>query len=419
MISRDEIFDTKFGWVNMKTIVFIIFIIFSTITACFAHGQQNKNNLSCIINQAMIRYKVPAASLAIINHNQITLVRVYKNPNYPKLRITTNTMFQAASMSKSVVAFAALRLLIQQKKLTLDGNVNTLLKTWKTPKNKFTRKNSVTVRNIVSMTSGLSVHGFAGYSVGAKLPSLVQILNGQSPANSPPIRVTFVPGTKYLYSGGGYLVLQQLMTDVTNKSFPLEMQHLVLRPLDMKNSLFARSLDKELRLQAIPGFYSMADNHGAMVEGGWHNYPELGAGGLWTTPKDLAKFVINIIKSYRGKKEGLLRQGMAKKMLTRQKNSVFGLGVIVNGKGRNLNFGKGGRTLGYTSLMIGFPNTGQGAILMINSNSNLPFIQKVMKAIGRIYKWPSMHDVHINNYKKNIEEQFILTSLNNNRKCND
>jgi CubicO group peptidase (beta-lactamase class C family) len=382
-------------------------------TACFARGQQSKNNLSCIIHQAMIRYTVPAASLAIINHNQITLVRVYKNPNYPKLRVTTNTMFQAASMSKSVVAFAALRL-IQQKKLTLDGNVNNVLKTWKIPKNKFTRKNSVTVRNIVSMTSGLSVHGFAGYSVGAKLPSLVQILNGQSPANSKPIRVIFVPGTKYLYSGGGLLVLQQLMTDVTNKSFPLEMKHLVLRPLGMKNSLFARSLDKKLSLQVIPGFYSMAaDNRGGMVEGGWHNYPELGAGGLWTTPKDLAKFVINITKSYQGKKEGLLKQSIAKKMLTRQKNSVFGLGVCINGKGRNLIFSKGGRNLGYTSLMIGFPNTGQGAILMINCNDNLPFIEKVMQAIDRIYKWPPMHSLHIDKYKNIIEEQFILTSLGN------
>jgi phospholipase A1 len=314
-------------------------------------------------------------------------VNAYKNPNYPKLKVTTDSKFQAASISKIVTAFAALRL-VARNKLNLDENINDKLRSWKIPINNFTASKKVTLRNILNMTSGLSVSGFSGYPVGAKLPSLLQILEGQQPANSEPVLVTFTPGTKYFYSAGGFLVLQQLIRDVVGTNFAMAMHHLVLNPLFMRQSFYAKSLHKHFWRKEIPGFYSTSDARKIMIPGGWHNYPELASNGLWSTPKDLARFVINIMQSYQGKPSGLLPQSVAKQMLTKQKNTLFGLGVMVQGKDKNLNFIKIGKNFGYIAVIIGFPNTGQGAVLMINDDNNFACVAKIVYAIERKYKWP-------------------------------
>lgn len=108
---------------------------------------------------------------------------------------------------------------MQQGKLSLDENVNDKLKSWQVPDNEFTEDQKVTLRRILSHSAGLTVHGFPGYAVGAPIPTLVQILNGESPANTKPVRVDTVPGTKFIYSGGGVTIEQQLLIDVTGKPF--------------------------------------------------------------------------------------------------------------------------------------------------------------------------------------------------------
>lgn len=396
-----------------------VFIKHIAVTAlcCLINASVYANMCDCkisikldqFIKRTELEYHVPAASLAIIEHNKISYLKTYVNPHYSRLRVTPNTMFQAASASKAVTAFAAL-LLINQGKVKLDLDVNRQLKSWLIPDNAFTSKSKVTARQILSMTSGLSVHGFAGYSKGEKLPTLLQILDGMLPANSEPIRVKFIPGSSYAYSGGGFLVLQQLMQDATNTTFSNIMTKLLLKPLEMNHSLYTRALRKNLWPDAVPGFHSMGFAHGAMVKGGWHNYPELAAGSLWSTPHDLALFIINVMKSYKGYRNGLLPKQLAREMLTRQKNSAFGLGVIIHGHGKTLSFAKDGRNLGYVTTIIGFPNTGQGAVLMINSQGNLPFVRDVIREIAALYNWPKLK---LDEITKPIgfEDKFVLSLL--------
>src|SRR6201987_4852087 len=93
--------------------------------------------------------------------------------------------------------------LVQEGKLSLDEDVNQKLKSWKVPENEFTREQKVTLRRLMSHSAGLTVHGFPGYAVDEPIPTLTQIFNGEKPANTAPIRVDFVPGTKDRYSGGG------------------------------------------------------------------------------------------------------------------------------------------------------------------------------------------------------------------------
>src|SRR5205823_2964877 len=145
-------------------------------------------------------------------------------------------------------------LLVDRNKIDLDKNVNDYLKSWKILDSVYTKQYKVTLRNILDMTSGLSVPGFAGHSVHDALPLLKQILNGEPPAENKPIRVIFLPGSKYYYSGGSYEVLEQIIEDISGESFSKFMHNNVLMPLKMENSQFIAVLPKPVWSQAVPGF---------------------------------------------------------------------------------------------------------------------------------------------------------------------
>ena len=234
--------------------------------------------------------------------------------------MTTSTLFQAGSISKSVSGLGALRL-VEQGRLTLDEDVNTKLVAWKVPENAFIKEKKVTLRGLLSHTAGLTVHGFPGYDTDGPVPTLVQVLDGAKPANTRPIRVDIPPGTKWRYSGGGYTVMQQLIIDVTGKPFPPFMQESVLGPLAMKK-VRSNNLCRPRRRNCTATGH-LQDR--SLVKGKWHIYPEMAAAGLWTTPSDLARFAIGVQEALAGRSDKTLSKRMARQMLTEEKES-YGLG---------------------------------------------------------------------------------------------
>src|SRR5205807_2117469 len=116
----------------------------------------------------------------------------------------------------------------------------------------------------------------------------------EKPANSAPIRVDMTPGTKFRYAGGGYVILQQLMMDVSGKSFPELMQKTLLQKLGMTHSTFQQPLSRDLAFRAAAGHLP----NGQEIKGKWFVLPELAPAGLWTTPTDLARFVIEVLKLF-------------------------------------------------------------------------------------------------------------------------
>src|SRR5579859_2735029 len=162
--------------------------------------------------ERMAALHVPGVSIAYIHDDQIAWTRAYGVTKIGGPAVTPDTLFQAASISKPVSALAVLRL-AQEGKLDLDRDVNDYLKSWKLPENDFTRQKKVTLRELLSHTAGMSVHGFLGYERGTPVPSVTQILNGETPSNSPSIRVEAQPGSRWNYSGGGYVVALRLLED--------------------------------------------------------------------------------------------------------------------------------------------------------------------------------------------------------------
>ena len=132
-----------------------------------------------------------------------------------------------------------------------------MLRTWHVPENEFMRDQKVTVRRLLTHSAGLTVHGFPGYAVSAPMPTLVQVLDGEKPANTPSIRVNLVPGSQWRYSGGGYTVLQKLMLDLTDQPFPELMRTSVLVPLGMNASTFEQPLPPDRAALAATGHHQI------------------------------------------------------------------------------------------------------------------------------------------------------------------
>jgi len=329
-----------------------------------------------LIAKRMQERHICGLSLAVIHGGKIVKSQGYGfTEKNNKTAVTSDTLFQAGSISKAVAAAGALHL-VDQNRLPLDGNVNAQLRTWKVPENEFTKEKKVTLRNILSHCAGLTVHGFPGYAVDSRVPSLVQVLNGTKPANTEAIRVNTIPGSKERYSGGGYTVLQQLIIDVTGEPFPRFMHDTVLEPLGMTNSTYEEPLPSGLSVRTATGYYA----DGKAVAGRWHVYPEMAAAGLWTTAADLARFVIGIQESVTGKSNLVISQPTARQMLTKQKDNA-GLGLFIEGEGTGLVFMHNGRDAGFDAEMVASANRGFGVVIMINANDNSGVCKEIVQAI--------------------------------------
>lgn len=333
--------------------------------------------------ERMRYYKVPGVSVAVINEGKIEWAKGYGVTEVDgSTPVTADTMFQAASISKPVAAMGMLAL-VEKGLLSLDEDVNSKLKSWKVPDNDFTKEQKVTLRRLASHSAGLTVHGFRGYAAGEAVPTTVQVLDGEKPANSAAVRVNVLPGSLWRYSGGGITVMQLLMTESTGKSFPALMQEVVLGKIGMKNSTYEQPLPADRILKAAMGHRA----NGEIVKGKFHTYPEMAAAGLWTTPTDLAKFAIEIQQSKAGKSNKVLSQAMIAQMLTKQSGD-YGLGIGLGGEGNKASFSHGGSNEGFKCNLFAYSETGQGAVIMTNGDSGSQLAAEILRGIAREYGWP-------------------------------
>lgn len=336
--------------------------------------------LKLTVTDWMKVFKVHGLSVAVFDDFKITWAKPYGvRDTASGDPVTTRTLFQAGSISKPVAATATMYF-VQQGKLSPDENVNDKLVTWKVPDNDFTAKEKVTLRRIMSHTAGLTVHGFPGYAVDEPVPSLVQIFNGEKPANTAAIRVDVLPGTIHRYAGGGTTVMQQLLIDVFHKPFPQLLRETVLSKIGMTDSSYEQPQPASRATQMASGYRV----DGSMIPGKWHIYPEMAAAGLWTTPTDLSKFAIEIAQAWNGRSK-LLNQATAREMLT----PVIGeaaLGFFIP-KDNPRQFGHGGADEGFQALLIAFADTGQGAALMANSDNGIRLMNLVAGSVAREYGW--------------------------------
>ena len=335
------------------------------------------------IRDRMKQYGVPGLSLAVVADGRIAWAKGYGVADIRSNRaVTTDTLFQAASISKSLTAVGAL-LLVERGKLRLDDDVNRHFTSWRIPPNTFTASHPVTLRTLLDHSAGLTDAVFDNYEPGQPLPTLWQVLDGEPPAHSPPIRVESVPGEQYSYSNSGYTVLQQLLVDASGQPFEGFMQSEILRPMGMMHSTFEEPLPESLLPSAATGHHA----GGEPVPGGYRVSPELAVAGLWTTPSDIAGYIIQVQQWHAGRRGGLLSSQLVSQMLSPQ-IAYAGLGVVISGRGEGARFGHDGFNEGFESSMVGYIHHGEGAVVMANSGFAYMLIKEVLASIAHVYHWP-------------------------------
>jgi len=289
----------------------------------------------------------------------------------------TNTMLLAGSISKPVAALRAHQL-VEAGSFDLDENINTYLSSWQVPDNEFTKDEKVTIRRILNHTAGLTVWGFPGYDDGDSIPNVVEVLDGQG--NTEPVRVFKQPGESWLYSGGGYTIMQLAITENDGISFPDTMQKNVLSRLNMTHSTFENPLPSQYHAIAATGYRSNGDE----VEGKWPIYPEMAAAGLWTTPGELIQYAIEAQEILQTRRDDILEYETVVEMLTPGMND-HGLGPSV----AEYTFGHGGADEGFRARLVAWKDKPYAAVVMVNSD-NGRIIQELLLSIANEYDLPGI-----------------------------
>lgn len=333
------------------------------------------------IEERMKELNIPGLSIAVLVDGEIEWAKAYGMADSSLARpMTTNTLLLAASISKPVSATRA-HMLAEEGLINLDTNVNKYLTSWQLPDNEFTRIEKVTTRRILNHTAGLTVWGFPGYDRGDTIPTVVEVLDGLG--NTDSVRVYKEPGESWQYSGGGYTIMQLMLTDLEGKSFPDLMQENVLNPLGMTQSTYANPLPNEFHGLAATGYR----RDGGEVEGKWPIYPEMAAAGLWTTPSQLILWAKEIQHIYQHQVNGLLKVETVNKMLTPGMGD-FGLGPATD----KIHFGHDGADEGFRSRMIAWKDHPVAFVVMVNSD-NFDIIPEITTSIAQAYDLPGFEPV--------------------------
>ncbi len=333
------------------------------------------------------RMKVSGAkglSIAVIRNYKIEWTKGYGFADEAENRkVNTSTRFQAASISKSLNSLGILKL-VDQGKLDPEADINNYLKGWKFPYDSLSKNKKITAYNLLSHTAGLTIHGFPGYERSDTLPSIQQILDGKRPSNTKAVRSAFEPGKRFQYSGGGTTLTQLLLTSITGKKYDEYMQEQVLKPLGMTNSSYRQPPTDTANLAT--GYYK----NGKPVKGKYHVYPEQAAAGLWTTPTDLAKYIIECQLAYEGKSAKVLSQSTMKKRLSPFIDSTVGLGVFIENREGIKYFNHNGGNEAFLCTSYGSMQGGNGVVIMINGE-DFGVVSEVLNSVAQVYDWKGFY----------------------------
>lgn len=344
------------------------------------------------VGERLAHYKVPGISFALIDNGQIAWAKGYGatsvSSNQP---VTAETVFQAASIAKPVTAYGVMRM--QDKgKLDIRADIQQYLTSVALPASDGAAGSDVTFKNLLDHTSGLSGGGYGGYQQGQDIPSDIQTFRGDTPANTTPAQMASAPGETVRYSGAGYTLVEIALHDMFKHPFEKVMNEWVLSRLGMQHSAFDLDYPAKQGIQVALGH----DSSGETISGGWRVHPEQAAAGLWSTPTDLARFAIEMSRAYSGNSR-LLSQAAAREMLApvmpgQDLSGDFGgqpaMTFVVSGPGKPFWFNHGGGTAGYRCLMVMYPETGDGAVFMTNSNMGFGVGLEMMRAASAVYNWP-------------------------------
>ena len=342
------------------------------------------------LGERMRLFSVPGVSVAVIENGRLATARAWgvtvTGGGDP---VTTETMFQAGSLSKPVTALLALAL-VGDGVLDLDRPVNGFLRSWKVPDNEFTRATPVTLRHILTHQAGLTRFGYIVPRSEGAVPGMAELLGGEK-RNWPAVTVDFEPGTRHAYSNPGFCVLQLALEDVSGRTLHDLATVRLFAPLGMRHSTFDEPLAPRVLEAAAAGHHRRRAEDGSgsepvMVAGRAEMAPGA-AGGLWSTPSDLARAVEEVLRARSGESRRILTAELANAFVTAQTPGE-GLGIHLEGAGPALRARHGGGMTGFVADLVFYPGAGLGAVVMSNSDGGGFLNEELLAGIAHAFRWP-------------------------------
>ncbi len=338
------------------------------------------------ITERMAKYHVKGLSIAVIHDYKVEWAKGYGWADESEQRpVTTATLFEPGSISKSLNAIGMLKL-AQDKKVDLYSDVNTYLQSWKFPYDSLSKGKLITLADLLSHNAGLSTHGFPGHPVNGPMPTLLQVLDGQPPAVTPAVRSMFEPGLKFQYSGGGTSISQLMLTDITKQPYEVWMYENVLKPIGMVNSTYAQPPSKSMQPLCATGY----NRDGIPVLDKFHVYPEQAAAGLWMTPTDLCQYIIDMQLANQGKSSKVLNPEMVKLHLTPYNNGPTSMGSFIQDHDGAKYFEHGAANDGFCGDFYGSLDDGNGVVIFLNSEDG-KLIGEVINSVAKVYNWKNFY----------------------------
>jgi CubicO group peptidase (beta-lactamase class C family) len=352
------------------------------LTALQAHPDLYGRGCTWTVHQRMALYGVSAVSVAVICEGAIleefTTGTIAAND---PIEIDEHTLFNSCSISKAITALGVLRL-IASGKIDLDAEVNEIISCWKLL-NEDGRPATTTVRQLLSHTGGVNVHGATGYAPDGDVPTLIGILNGFSPSLTPKVICAPQGPKHYEYSSGGFGVLQLVVSEATQLAFPDAMDLLVFKPLDLSDSCYSVGPPTRPHVQAHVSLLRQASPETNL------QFPEMAAAGLWTTAGDLCRITLAVQSSL--KTDSFLPRQLAEECVTTQAdNRDVGLGYHLAGERCARQFCHTGGHLGWRAETCGWVNEPSGyAVLVNNGYSGSEIIWEIVNAIRDRFGFPA------------------------------
>lgn len=339
------------------------------------------------LQEVMQRFRLPAVSVAVIKDFKIHWAKAYGVADVDTGQpADTATLFQSGSISKPAFAMVAVKL-AHAGRFSLDANVNTVLRSWRVPETELTRDQPVTLRSLLSHTSGADDgFGFPGYDPGQPHPTLAQVVSGEKPSNTGAVRFGRVPYAGFKYSGGGYTLAQLTLEDVMGHPLTEIAQDELFGPLALRSTTFAQPLPAALTARAARGH----TGGGRRQPAPWHDFPEQSAAGLWSTPSDLARLVIEVQRAIRGPRGTVLSQAAARELLTPTGVGGHGQGFVIERRGEGWYFTHSGSNWNFRADLVAHVRNGYGVVIMTNSENGWGVITELEARIAAAYNWDAL-----------------------------
>lgn len=347
-------------------------------------GLEDGDGTLATVEQAIAKHGLQGLSVAIIDNYQVSWTREWGVKSADdKDPVDKDTVFNIASIAKPVTA-TLIAMLAEKGLIDLDEPVATYLQRWQLPDNEFTRSTNVTLRHLLGHTSGATQHGFKDFYIGEEIPTIVDVLNGGDLPDTEKLDINFEPGTEWRYSGGGYVVAQMAVEDYLKKPLAELASEFIFQPLELTNTTMLRPDEAGFPKNAAKAH----DENGTVISTGLPICPQISASGLWTTPTDMARFLIEMQNALRGRSE-IISSAVAK-LVTSEIMDGFGLGwALFEPVGHMEAFSHGGANTGTGGRVYATKKGGNGIVLFGNGPNDIrePILAMFRESIVDAHGW--------------------------------